>query len=98
MSIAKMARIGLIPPQALRNGLLQLGAVGQASGKGQLSAAADRLDSRPQLLFVFDPASFQPCVRGFMYNCCCEPPDSRGRVGHESLVKDTGLQRMFIFG
>src|ERR1700692_2630003 len=63
LSIAKLAWIGLIPLQAMCNFLLRLGAVGQASSKCQFSAEADCLDSRPQLLSVFDPVSFQPCVR-----------------------------------
>jgi hypothetical protein len=98
LSIAEFARIGPIPLQAVRNCTLQFGAVGQASNKGQLSAATDRLVSCPLLLFVFDPASRQPCVRRFMHNYCRESFDSRGRVGHESLVKDTGVQRPLIVG
>ena len=33
-----------------------------------------------------------------MHNYCREFFDSRGRVGHESLVKDTGVQRPLIVG
>lgn len=98
LSIAEFARIGPTPLHAVRNCTLQFGAVGQASNKGQLSAATDRLVSCPLLQFVFDPASRQPCVRGFMHNYCREFFDSRGRVGHESLVKDTGVQRPLIVG
>src|SRR5262245_61848872 len=68
LSVAKLVRMGLIPLQILRYFLRQLGAVGQASSKCKLSAGADRLDSCPPLLFVFDPVSFQPCVGGFMHD------------------------------
>ena len=68
LSIVKMIWIGLIPVQPSSNFLLQFGTVGQPSGKGQLAAEADRLDSRTVLLLISDPVSLEPCVCGFVHN------------------------------